>query len=173
MTHYGSTLRSAHSGQCDKLGHDYFDGHLVPVAAAAAVFGESVTGAAWLHDVVEDTALTCSDLLAAGIAEPVVAAVESVSRRAGETYNDLIERAAADPVGRYVKLVDNGWNITNNPKLAQADPSKAASLLECRYEPARRRLLAACALELDSPQIVQMQQILDAHCQRLNNSTQT
>lgn len=164
--------KNAHRGQRDKLGHDYFDGHLVPIAAAAAVFGETVTSAAWLHDVIEDTTLTGTDLQGAGIAESVVAAVESVSRRPGETYKELIDRAAADPVGRYVKLVDNGWNITNNPLLARTDPPKAASLLAGRYVPARRQLLAACALQLDSPQIVQMQQILAAHCRRLNSSTQ-
>jgi hypothetical protein len=159
--------RRAHHGQKDKAGRDYFDAHLVPIASASAVFGDAVTAAAWLHDVLEDTDVTVDDLGRFAVSSTVVAAVESVTRRPDETYSDLIDRACADEVGRFVKLVDNAWNITSNPVLAESDPERAASLLKRRYKPARRRLLKACELEMDSPMVREMQSVLNASAQQL------
>jgi (p)ppGpp synthase/HD superfamily hydrolase len=119
--------RRAHQGQRDKAGRDYFEDHLLPIATASAAFGGEVVAAAWLHDVLEDTNATVDDLTRAGIPQSVTAAVESVTRGQDETYSELILRACADPVGRYVKLVDNAWNITSNAVLAQVDPDRAAS----------------------------------------------
>lgn len=157
----------AHMGQQDKASRDYFDAHLVPIASAAMVFGDDVGAAAWLHDVLEDTDLSAEDLTMAGISVRVVQAIESVTRLNDETYADLITRACIDSIGRFVKLVDNAWNITSNPVLAKVDPSRAASLLNRRYEPARRRLLEACGLELGSPAVRDMQAVLDRHNERL------
>ncbi|SHU66184.1 Guanosine polyphosphate pyrophosphohydrolases/synthetases [Mycobacteroides abscessus subsp. abscessus] len=158
----------AHAGQRDKLGRDYFDAHLVPIASAAKVFGDTVTAAAWLHDVLEDTLITATDLKSVWVSPTVIQAVQSVTRREDETYTELIDRACADPVGRLVKLIDNAWNITCNPLLAEADPKRAASMLKDRYEPARRRLLAACDLDQDSPVVAEMQRTLDAAAARLS-----
>lgn len=138
--------REAHAGQTDKLGRDYFSAHLAPIAAGAALFGEPAERAAWLHDVIEDTEVTADALLERGVDRDVVAAVESVSRRSDESYEQLIRRASAHPVGRLVKLVDNAWNIMSNPELAAVDPARARQLLEERYYPARDRLLAAIGI---------------------------
>ncbi|MGI6797742.1 HD domain-containing protein [Gordonia sihwensis] len=159
--------RQAHSGQCDKLGRDYADGHLAPIAAAAHSFGQVAVQAAWLHDVMEDTALTAEALLAAGVNPEVVSAVESVTRIQGEKYVHLIERAAAHPVGRQVKLVDNAWNIVLNPELAEIDPQRASSMLTKRYVPARQRLLAACGLDESAPLVQTIQRVLDGHRKEL------
>lgn len=158
--------RRAHTGQRDKADREYFEGHLVPIASAAQVFGPNVVAAAWLHDVLEDTAATAEDLARAGIPTHVIAGVESVTRRSGETYSELIQRACADSVGRFVKLVDNAWNITANPNLVQVDPARAASLLKRRYEPARQELLAACGLDLAAPAVLEMQRVLDTYMAR-------
>lgn len=157
----------AHKGQQDRASRDYFDAHLVPIAAAATVFGDDVEAAAWLHDALEDTALSAQDLTNAGMPAKVVQAIESVTRTSDETYSDFIARACIDPIGRFVKLVDNAWNITSNPTLAAADPTRAASLLSRRYEPARQRLLQACGLDLSSPVLGGMQAVLDHHDERL------
>lgn len=159
--------RRAHDGQQDKAGRDYFEAHLVPIACAATVFGETVTAAAWLHDVLEDTNVTADELRRLSVSPPVVSAVESVTRRANESYTQLIERAGADPVGRFVKLIDNAWNITSNPVLAVTDPERARSLLHGRYEPARRQLMTACALEENGPMIREVHAILNAFHQNL------
>lgn len=152
--------QAAHAGQTDKAGRDYFEAHLTPIAAGAAIFGPLAVQAAWLHDIVEDTAYTVEQLADEGVAPEVVAAVDAVTRR-DETYRELIDRACGDPVGRYVKLVDNAWNITCNPDLAAR--AAAEALLVDRYVPARRRLLAACDLDEESAVVQALQKILDSH----------
>jgi hypothetical protein len=167
MSEYDSAARElarrAHKGQRDKAGRDYFEGHLVPIASAAKLFGPAAVAAAWLHDVLEDTDVTIEDLTRVGIPSSIIAAVESVTRRFDEEYSELIRRACADPVGRFVKLVDNAWNITSNSHLAGVDPVRAASLLERRYQPARRELLTACELDLTAPTVREMQNVLDTY----------
>lgn len=128
-----------HAGQVNKQGVDYFTAHLAPIAERLIPYGERAVSAGWLHDIVEDTAITFDDLLLAGAPPSVVRAVDSVSKRANEPYDDLIARAASDPLGRVVKLADNAQNISDNPALAATDPTKAATLLK-KYETARRTL---------------------------------
>lgn len=163
-----SLAREAHAQQRDKLGHDYFDAHLRPIAEAAGTFGKDASAAGWLHDILEDTEVTVEDLRRYGFPNHVVAAVESVIKRPSQPYDELITRACADPLGRLVKLVDNAWNITCNPALAIRAPEKAEALLVEKYLPARKRLLAASQFDLETPQVVRMQDVLDSHFGRVH-----
>lgn len=126
--------RQAHEGQVDAAGRDYFDAHLTPIAQAAAVFGADAEAAGWLHDVLEDTDVTADQLGAWGVSSKVVGAVESVTRRSGEAYPQLIDRSCAHPLGRLVKLADNAWNIASNPALAcrQVSAGSAATARRSR-----------------------------------------
>jgi len=133
-------VRTAHAEQVDKLGRDYFLAHLKPIAAELAPYGANAEMAGLLHDVLEDTTVTGADLLSLGVPAAVVRAVEAVSKRPGERYEMLIERAAADPLGRLVKLADNARNLESNDELARVDP-EAAARLKIKYEAARIRLL--------------------------------
>lgn len=65
-------------------------------------------------------------------------AVESVSTRPGESYSQLIGRAASDTLGRLVKLADNARNLESDYELARTDPETAARLRE-KYQWARER----------------------------------
>lgn len=159
----------AHATQKDKLGRNYVEAHLRPIAEAAAMFGSETEAAGWLHDIIEDTGTTARDLREQGFSDHVVAAVESVTKRPpDEPYDALISRACAHPLGRLVKLVDNAWNVTCNPDLAQHDPAKARELMTDKYVPARARLLEACGFTADAPEVLQMQTILDHHLARLH-----
>lgn len=133
-------VRQAHAGQVDKQGRDYLTAHLEPISALLAEHGEDAEMAGLLHDILEDTRTTSEELLEAGVPAHVVRAVESVSKRPGEPYDELIERAASDPLGRLVKLADNRWNLDSNAALAEVDPVKAHEL-RLKYEKARARLL--------------------------------
>lgn len=53
-----------------------------------------VVAAALLHDVVEDSCWTLDDLADEGFPSAVVDAVDSVTKRADETYFDAVTRAA-------------------------------------------------------------------------------
>lgn len=159
--------REAHATQLDKLGRDYVDAHLRPIAEGCAVFGDDAEAAGWLHDIIEDQGFTAQRLREQGTPEHVIDAVESVTKGPREEpYDELITRACSDPLGRLVKLVDNAWNITCNPALAERDPDKARELMD-KYLPARERLLAAAELTVDSPELAQVQEILDRHLTRL------
>lgn len=102
----------AHEGQVDKAGMPYID-HPRAVVEILLTQGHGRTAlqAAWLHDVVEDTEVTLLDLHAAGFAGIVIEAVDSVTKRPGETYMDMINRAAVHPLGRLVKMADNRHNF--------------------------------------------------------------
>ncbi len=67
---------------------------------------EEAKMAAALHDVVEDSSVTLGDLRAGGFPESVVEAVEALTKRPGESYEDFILRAAANKTARTVKLAD-------------------------------------------------------------------
>ncbi|MEE2044983.1 HD domain-containing protein, partial [Nocardiopsis tropica] len=100
---------SVHAGQVDRAGRPYSE-HVFAVRDLLAPHGVHAQMAGVLHDVLEDTPVTADDLRGRGCPEAVVRAVESVSRRPGESYGDLVRRAAADPLGRLVKLADNRHN---------------------------------------------------------------
>ncbi len=123
----------AHAGQVDKQGRDYFDYHLRPIAESLRPFGRRAYLAGLLHDVVEDTATTYAQLTALGLPATVVEAVRSVTRQDGELYPALIERAAADPLGRLVKLADNWHNLAGLDTLDEVDRDR----LRERYLAAR------------------------------------
>jgi hypothetical protein len=93
--------------------------------------------AAVLHDVVEDTDIGLRDLVEAGFPGDVVAAVDSLTHRAGESYVDYIERLAPNDVARRVKIIDLRHNLANNCRLPGG-----ANVVEriARYENALTRL---------------------------------
>jgi hypothetical protein len=59
-----------------------------------------------LHDVIEDTDLALNQFAAEGFPGYVLEALESVTRRDGETYEAFVARAAKNPIGRRVKYAD-------------------------------------------------------------------
>ena len=77
--------------------------------------------AAALHDVIEDTDATPESLLALGVPKVVVEAVQSLTKRDGETYADFVARAGSHPIARRVKLADLADN---------SDPRRVAALRE-------------------------------------------
>jgi (p)ppGpp synthase/HD superfamily hydrolase len=98
----------AHAGQVDKAGVPYI---LHPLRVMLRVGSTAERIAAVLHDVVEDTPWTLEGLAAEGFAPEVLAAVDALTRRAGESYDAFVARAGADPVGRAVKLADLAENM--------------------------------------------------------------
>ena len=141
MDQIRNLAQEAHDGQVDKQGRDYFSAHLEPIAARLAVFGDHAEMAGYLHDILEDTATSEHDLHQAGVPSQVIRAVRSVSKRDGESYEQLIRRAALDPLGRLVKLADNARNLEDLDDMARTDPNTAARLRE-KYTPARELLLS-------------------------------
>jgi (p)ppGpp synthase/HD superfamily hydrolase len=67
-----------------------------------------------LHDVIEDTALTIDDLVESGYSADVISAVDRLTHRAGESYEQYIDRVAGNEVACRVKVADINENLANN-----------------------------------------------------------
>ncbi len=59
-----------------------------------------------LHDVIEDTDWTIARLRMEGFDESILAALDAVTKRDGEEYQDFVSRAAQNSIAREVKLAD-------------------------------------------------------------------
>ena len=99
----------AHHGQTQRNGQPYILHPLTMMLRFDA--DEDAQIVAVLHDVVEDTAVTLDDLRAIGFAPHIVAAVEHLTRREGESYEAFIERIRPHPLARKVKLADLRDNL--------------------------------------------------------------
>jgi (p)ppGpp synthase/HD superfamily hydrolase len=94
----------AHAGQSDKGGAPYI---LHPLRVMMAVGPRNHGIVAVLHDVLED----CPDwtrerLEDEGFSPILVDALEALTRRKGETYEDFIQRVKRNPIATRVKLAD-------------------------------------------------------------------
>jgi (p)ppGpp synthase/HD superfamily hydrolase len=94
-----------HAGVKDKAGAPYI---LHPLRMMLALSSPDERIVAVLHDVCEDCPAWTLDRLRAeeGFPDHIVTALDSVTKREGEDYESFVRRAAANPIGRQVKLAD-------------------------------------------------------------------
>ena len=132
--------RRVHDGQVDKAGRPYAE-HLEAVARGTAARGgdPEQVAAAWLHDAVEDDALTAEWLAGAPLTERTRALVLAMTKRPGEEPRDYAGRLLATPGAVTIKLADLDHN-SDPERLAVLDPATRARLRE-KYA-LMRRLLA-------------------------------
>jgi len=93
----------AHAGQKDKNGDPYL---LQPCRMMCRVQSASERVVAVLHDVVEDTHWTFKDLKKEGFSDQIVKALDCLTKRDGEEYDQFVRRAASNKLARRVKLED-------------------------------------------------------------------
>ncbi|WP_407549962.1 HD domain-containing protein [Streptomyces sp. Pv4-95] len=112
--------RQAHSGQTDKAGRPYAE-HLAAVAEGVRVRGGSdeQIAAAWLHDAVEDDALSRIGLDDAALTPATKDMVLAVTKRPGEPVEAYTARILATPGALLIKEADLAHN---------ADPARLAVL---------------------------------------------
>lgn len=125
---------SAHAGQLDRSGAPYI---LHPIRLMMRVESMEARITAVLHDVVEDTPWTFEALRAEGFSDAVLSALDCVTRRDSETYEQFVERSLVNAVARQVKLADLEDNM-NLLRLGEVRP-KDLERLE-RYHRAWIRL---------------------------------
>ena len=110
--------RYAHEGQYDKGGNPYV-AHPEFVASQVTSTEEKVV--AWLHDVLEDTDFDKEELRRI-FGDDVMAALDCVTRRNCESWDEYIERVSGNPIAVRVKMAD----LTHNMKLERIPhPRKA------------------------------------------------
>ena len=98
----------AHSGEVDKAGRPYI---LHPLSLMLEFDDLDAMITAVLHDTVEDSDVTLGKLKAEGFPDAVLAAVEALTRREDESYEEFISRLRSDPLARRVKLADLEHNM--------------------------------------------------------------
>ncbi|MEV5276310.1 HD domain-containing protein [Streptomyces sp. NPDC051994] len=131
--------RAAHEGQTDKAGRPYAE-HLAAVAEGVRLRGGSddQIKAAWLHDAIEDDALSAEWLDSAELPYSVKALVLALTKRPGEEPASYAQRVLATEGALLIKESDLAHN---------ADPARLALLdeptrtrLEAKYREVRRLL---------------------------------
>ncbi len=136
-----------HRGQVDKSGEPYILHPLRVLMRVRELGGsEAAQCAAVLHDVAEDCNVSLDDLRAAGFTDDTLAAIDAVTKRADEHgdagYAAFVDRAAADPLARLVKIADLEDNM---------DPRRLCEISEStlrrmeRYRLAWKRLTSSAA----------------------------
>ncbi len=104
----------AHKNQTDKSGMPYV---FHPFHLAECMTDEYTTTVALLHDVVEDTDYTLSDLKDMGFPEKVTDALALLTHDKSVPYMEYVERIKQNPIAREVKLAD----LTHNSDLSRLD----------------------------------------------------
>lgn len=96
---------AAHVDQVDKGGNAYIL-HPLRMMMRLRTSDEELMAIAVLHDVVEDCNVSFGELAAAGMTLRVVDGVRSLTRQAGETYGEFIERLSYNRDALLVKRED-------------------------------------------------------------------
>ncbi|QYR22489.1 HD domain-containing protein [Paenibacillus sp. sptzw28] len=112
-----------HEGQKDKGGNPYI---FHPIRLMLKGITEDEQIVAILHDTIEDTDLTLDDLRSEGFSGEIVEAVDSLSRRKNETYEEFIYRIKKDPLARRVKVYDlqDNMNLSRIKKPSVKDKER-------------------------------------------------
>jgi len=98
----------AHRGRRDKLGRPYI---LHPLRLMATLDAPAEQMAALLHDVVADSDVTVEEFRRRNCPPEVVEAIDRLTLRAGESFDEFIMRISKDPVARRVKIADLADNL--------------------------------------------------------------
>ena len=116
--------KTAHAGQTDKAGLDYI---LHPLQVAAEMATDEEKAVALLHDIIEDTDVTASELLAKGLPDNVVEAVEALTKKHNQNYAAYLAGVKKNRLATAVKLADLKHNsdLSRLEKITQKDRHRA------------------------------------------------
>lgn len=118
--------------------------HPFGVAERVKHYGEIIQTVALLHDVVEDMGITLKDLEDKDFPEVVVNAVDHLTRRAEEPYEEYIERLSHNKMAIVVKIADLQYNLN---RVDYGVPEEKAKKWRTRWVQAMRFLRDKLAIE--------------------------
>lgn len=130
---YNKALKFAkkyHKGQKRRDGKDYII-HCIAVAENFKAY-EQIRVIALLHDVLEDTKCTYKELekeFGSSISE----AVNILTKRKGERYNDYIKRICKNNIALGIKVFDIEHNLNSTPTSRQINKYKDALKIMFKY----------------------------------------
>jgi hypothetical protein len=92
-----------------------------------------------LHDVVEDGGIALDDLRKDGYSEEIIEAVDHLTHRDGEEYDQFIDRVNGNPLAVKVKIAD----LKDNSNLGRiAEPNENDCKHLEKYQRALRKLMS-------------------------------
>ena len=96
-----------------------------------------------LHDVVEDSEWTLAQLATEGFPSTVITALDCLTRRSQESYEEFIDRVLTNPLATQVKRYDleDNMALTRLAVLTDKDLERLQ-----RYHRAYQKILAALAV---------------------------
>ena len=103
-----SIALQAHQGQRDRYGNPYI---LHPLHLMGQMDTDVERMAAVLHDVVEDSEITISDLHAAGFPAQVTEAVHLLTHDDAHSYEEYVRRLQDNDLARKIKVADLEHNM--------------------------------------------------------------
>ena len=111
---------AAHAGQTDKGGDNYI---LHPLRLMMKFEEEDLRIVAILHDVIEDSSLSVGDLKEIGFPQDIVEAIDALTKRKGEQYEDFILRIKFNGMAKRVKIEDikDNMNLLRIPNVDEVD----------------------------------------------------
>jgi len=113
--------RCLHHGQKDKAGKPYIE-HLEFVVEHLDDSTDEMRAVAWLHDSVEDTAISI-DEIQEQFGNVIANAILAISKRKDEDYQDYLIRVKQNALARSVKLADLQHNadLSRLPRIKEED----------------------------------------------------
>ena len=113
--------RCLHHGQKDKAGKPYIE-HLEFVVEHLDASTDEMRAVAWLHDSVEDTAISI-DEIQEQFGNVIANAILAISKRKDEDYQDYLIRVKQNALARSVKLADLQHNadLSRLPRIKEED----------------------------------------------------
>jgi len=152
----------AHTEQTDKGGNSYILHPLRVMLNFCEHESEAVKICAILHDVVEDTEITLDDLRTEGFLEEIITALDCLTKRQNESYDDFIDRILTNEIACRVKngdLADN-MDLTRIPNPTAKDEARIR-----KYRDAADRIRDAlpCADAIPDCRLIEVNGITEIH----------
>ena len=119
----------SHSGQTSNNGEPYI---LHPMRIMLQFETEKERVVAILHDTIEKTQVDYGYLKDAGFSEEILSAVDSLTRKPDEDYNNYIHRVSKNKLATKIKVIDLRDNISSLGR----EPKKMNSSNYSKYQKA-------------------------------------
>lgn len=133
----------AHHDQVDKA-HAPYILHPIRLMMRGQTIEEQIV--AVLHDVVEDSDWTLDQLAAEGFPPKIITALDCLTRRPEETYDQFLDRVLTNSLATHVKRYDleDNMTLTRLQHLSEKDLQRLQ-----RYHKAHQRVMHQIQKELE------------------------
>lgn len=86
-----------------------------------------------MHDVLEDASITIEDLANEGFSQTIIQAIDTITKKKNESYEQYVQKIAENPLARKVKIADLKHNsdLTRLKKITEKDIARVEKYQKC------------------------------------------